>query len=652
MSTLFLLGSFLAKFAGLLVALLSLLGAGLPFVRAIRPNGLRPRSACLWATAVGLTLYATALALLGFAGFYTPLACGLLLLPGFPLLYLNLSGLRDARAGLSASVRPGLPGAAPTVAIAGTAAILLPAVLAPEIFYDALYYHLGLPSQYLLTGRIAASPDVVHSAFPAAFDLLFGAALALGGVSAAKGLGFLLYLLAVLATAELGREMSEGEGGGAPWFSAAILATVPGVAIMSTLGSVDVGMAFAGAMAWAALAASRKAPPGEAWRTLLLAAFPLGLAAASKYTGLYLVPAVLLPALLFPASGEGARGRIRSLLPAAGAALLIASPWYVRNLLAYGNPVYPFASATLEGGDAAAYALSKIGTDLPRYGISRVADLVSDLFAGKLGAGGETGLLLPAAFLCLAALGIARKRWTPVALGTAVLAILWGSNAPAARYLYTAYPAAAAAAGCTLAWASSRGARAWIAPSVLLLAAAGAGGYRVVLVERGLFSPRGELSALISGESSGEDYLSALLPHTRTARWANENLPKDAVILFVGETRPLYFERRVVFASAYDRPRLARWIAESADGDALAARLRREGITHLFLNAAELARLRKRYGYLDIPEGDSRKVRELMGKVEYLHVDGRFRLAALPGVAPRTAVPRGGIPLDPDRGKE
>ena len=40
-----------------------------------------------------------------------------------------------------------------------------------------------------------------------------------------------------------------------------------------------------------------------------------------------------------------------------------------------------------------------------------------------------------------------------------------------------------------------------------------------------------------------------------------------AVILFVGETRPLYFERRVVFSSAYDRPRLALWVAESADAD-------------------------------------------------------------------------------------
>jgi hypothetical protein len=63
----------------------------------------------------------------------------------------------------------------------------------------------------------------------------------------------------------------------------------------------------------------------------------VGLAAATKYTFLFAAPVLLL--LVDAPMKEG--WRWRKWLIVAGAALVVAGPWYVRNLLLTGNPLYP-----------------------------------------------------------------------------------------------------------------------------------------------------------------------------------------------------------------------------------------------------------------------------------------------------------------------
>ncbi len=622
-------GAFLLKGIALFGAFLSLTLLGLPVARKIRPDCTNRRSTWLWGVSIGLTLYGTALALSGFAGFYTPTTCALLLLAGPLSAVRSRTAFSEIRRGIKESLQGAiadLPAAGVTFA---SVFVLLPAVLAPEIFYDALYYHLGLPSQYLLTGWIPSLPDVVHASFPATIDLVFGAALALGGVAAAKGLGLLLLMLALAATAELAGIFAGRTDNGDSWPAVAILACVPGVAIMATLSSVDVGMAFAGAMALAGFVESRESAQGEGWRPLILAAFPLALLAGSKYTGLYLV-AALVPLVLSGPSTISFRERCKNTAAMACPALLLASPWYVRNLLVYGNPVYPAFPGLFGGSAAGSYALDRIARDLPHFSISQGGALLSALLSGRLGAGGDPGILLPIGFLTLAVLGIGRRQWKPLAVASFLFLLLWGTGPKATRYLYPVFPAAAVAGGAALSALSARGRQWRIVAGVLLLGGASVNIYRFALVERALYNPGGELASLLSGASSRDEYLNAVLPYTSMARWANGHIPKEAVILFVGETRPLYFERRVLFASAYDAPRLARWVAESTDGAALAARLRREGITHVLINGPELSRLRKGYGYMTLNEKDTSKVRELVGTMKLLKADGAIRLAELP----------------------
>jgi hypothetical protein len=273
--------------------------------------------------------------------------------------------------------------------------------------------------------------------------------------------------------------------------------------------------------------------------------------------------------------------------------------------------------------------MARLSTDLPHFGPGGIPALLRALLTADLGAGGDLGILLPAAFLALLATGVVRKHSLPAAAALLYVAF-WAAGPKAARYLFPVFPVVAAGGGFALARLSARG-RGWQAvAAVLLLAGAAFNCQRLARVERFLFNPRGELSSLLKGEISPDGYLAAMLPHVAMAKWANANLPEGAVVLFVGETRPLYFERRVVFASAYDRPRLLDWITESADGDALSKRIRREGITHLLVNGPELSRLQKRYGYLKAPEAEMRKVKAFVGKARLLHAEGGIRLAEIP----------------------
>jgi hypothetical protein len=63
----------------------------------------------------------------------------------------------------------------------------------------------------------------------------------------------------------------------------------------------------------------------------------LGLMLATKYTALLCVPMLLLAIDARPM-------RVRSWLIVIGAALLLAGPWFVRNLMLTGNPLYPIGS--------------------------------------------------------------------------------------------------------------------------------------------------------------------------------------------------------------------------------------------------------------------------------------------------------------------
>jgi len=80
--------------------------------------------------------------------------------------------------------------------------------------------------------------------------------------------------------------------------------------------------------------------------------------------------------------------------------------------------------------------------------------------------------------------------------------------------------------------------------------------------------------------------------------WMNENLPKDAKVLYVGEARVYYATHPVLWSTAFDQHPLSALSREAKTPDELVAALRARGVTHLYVNYAELERLRSGYNYM------------------------------------------------------
>jgi hypothetical protein len=217
----------------------------------------------------------------------------------------------------------------------GVAALVLDlvAATAPPTSPDALRYHLGLPKQWLETGAIGDSFWRFESFNPLGTQVLFAQGLALGGGGSAGAVGAVITALAAIAVFGLAREL----GGGnllAASIAFALFSLQGLVTWLATSSFAEPGLALYSVLAvWQAV---RYVRTGEN-ACLVGAGLLSGAAAGTKYLGLLTAALVLVPVGLLALRA----GRTRGLAVALGLAALLALPWYLRNVIEAGNPVYP-----------------------------------------------------------------------------------------------------------------------------------------------------------------------------------------------------------------------------------------------------------------------------------------------------------------------
>lgn len=317
--------------AGLAFLLLAGLGAG-----------WRYRAEPAVALTLGLGLLAAAVAWSGLLGLLT-----------LPWLLTCLTMVALAGALVRPADEPPAPAAGPPrsrlekLVLAVIAAHLLIhalAVLVPPIGWDALTYHLTLPSFYLRAGTLADHPGILNSTFPQGVEMLYLFTLwfePLGHL--AMAVNFIFLALLVILAVKLARALAVPR----PWPLLAGLAVLlmPMTNRFGGYHNTDVPLAAFSTLALLMLARGRPLP------ALLAAA----LAASMKYTGLIVL---VLVAAALPACELRAGGR--AVVRVAGVALvmllLAAGPWLARNYAHTGNPVFPFARAFFENPAAAAAA--------------------------------------------------------------------------------------------------------------------------------------------------------------------------------------------------------------------------------------------------------------------------------------------------------
>ncbi len=221
---------------------------------------------------------------------------------------------------------------------------------APTVEYDELTYHLHFPVQWLNQGRLflidTPFGDAAPSYAPVNGELWFAWLMApffgwagpvgtfkLAGVDALARVGqFPFFVLLALSLLLLARDL--GAHSRSVYLPAVLLPFVPWFTRQAATASVDLMMA---ACLMAALALAFGYRHGGPSRMAVLSGLAVGLALGVKYVAtVYLL--VLSPPLLCCLLSR----RSRKTMGMFFLALIVSgAPWYLRNLVVAGNPLFP-----------------------------------------------------------------------------------------------------------------------------------------------------------------------------------------------------------------------------------------------------------------------------------------------------------------------
>jgi hypothetical protein len=512
---------------------------------------------------VGGWIVAAALLALGLAGAFRPAA-----ILGVTLLLAALGRWR--RNGWR--FRPALAVSAPVL-------LLLPVTLAPPFFYDALVYHLGLPWQALLDGRISPHPENVFATFPPLAQMIFAGPLAIGLDRIPALLHLASFIAAATVVAALARRL------GAPRWMAILGGTavpiLPAVALVPALAAAE-GWLIAPVAAAAALVLWRGRGRGNGRSGIdrasaILAGLLCGAACAARLQGIAWSGIVL--ALLVVRS----RARLRDTLLAAAAWLAGSAPWWVKNAILLGEPLAPIGWRR-EGMET-----------LWRDAGSRVhlawsaSESLGALWVAIEPHLAYAGPLILAALLAIAAssqrrAGSVEGRTAWLGLGALAGTIAWAATGNLARFL-----APVLALVLVLAAASGRTRIGRWAGGLALASAVTLG----AVFTWQQMSRWGGLALPFEAETSG--MRGAVTNNPMPAFAAARDLPPDAKVLFVGEARVYRFPRRFVAPSQHDVSPLRDPLESMTTPREIQVWLASRGYTHLLVNASELARLAPMY---------------------------------------------------------
>lgn len=467
-------------------------------------------------------------------------------------------------------------------AIPAIFAFLKSAAVSTATDWDTLAYHLAVPKLWLSAGKISYIPFIHQSNFPFAIDALFLMGLPFGEM-AAKIHTALLFVGGMAWVYGLGQRVL----GTAPARIALLcFGFSPVVLFSSGSGYIDVGHALFGAIGvWYA----GEALFGENTKNWWLAGAGLGLAMASKYSGLQ--TAVLVALAVPVAVARTKKIAARPLALAVISALVLASPWMIRNFANTKNPVYPFFYEQLGAQNWDQFRADIYREEQKSFGIVEAGP--SGLGAAVMGLSYQPGRYInPAPHLGLGdpsgALGLAL-------FGGLLAGLIFHSKRPTLRFGF------AIAVGALLFWfALSQQVRYLlvIAPILALgLAELSLRGRRWQQLAWALASLQAMLTVgLLAPNAIGRDINSILNPAEARARATSFSPAADYIneALSTTDKVALYDE---VFGFLLDRPYLWANPGHSmlvpyeriTNGAELVAGLENQGVTHVYLNLATLS---------------------------------------------------------------
>lgn len=206
--------------------------------------------------------------------------------------------------------------------------------LKPEIYSDALRYHLYVPKKYIQHHRIFHLRFIPFSNFPFNMEMLYTMGLMLNGQIVAKLINFGMSLALLIAIYSFCRKYFSPKAG---IIACLIFYTTPTVNFNAITANSDIGVTF---FSFLCIYSILKWLEYKNSNLLIMSAMFGSLALGSKYSALYVIVAVLF--LIARGSGLNIKKLFKNECLFLLIIFMITSIWWIKAYIFTGNPVYPF----------------------------------------------------------------------------------------------------------------------------------------------------------------------------------------------------------------------------------------------------------------------------------------------------------------------
>lgn len=481
----------------------------------------------------------------------------------------------------------------------------------PELFYDALVYHLGIPNLYLQEHGLVRIPGAT-SRFPLLWQTLYSFGLALFDEMIPKLLHWSSGVLIVLGCGTLARRFNLLPQVGL--LSGLFFISVPMVQMNIWTSGIDVGsclFAFFSLYPICAWFSENEDSIGRGNGWIILSALMSGFAFGSKYQGGIMVLSVLLIFLSFRLVQDfkNLKVTVQQFLLFVAVATLTILPWLLKNFWDTGNPLFPFLTPLFKQ-----LKLQKIYLDSEQW-TSFIAENRRFITASwtefwklpwllTFKDRNQSSLSFPGplflTFLCLSLLVLQQfqKNWFRILLGFLLLFFIFSvGSTHLTRYHLQGYPMLCFfyALGFTLCW-EKKNLIFRIGLTILLVLILLENLQTAIFIIQNSYKPW----EVLSGQESRQSYRSythpGLNPYPSNAmfRWMEKNLSRKTRTLFLGESKNFDLQLPYLYTDVHGKNPLLTWASQSASPEDLFKKFQEAGITHLLINFTEA---RRTYGY-------------------------------------------------------
>ncbi len=208
----------------------------------------------------------------------------------------------------------------------------------PEMYYDSLNYHLGIPNYYKVHNRILPMPFKAYSHFPLTVSMLYTMGIVLKDVMLAKLINWSFGVFTVLGIIYFCKKHFKSITMGI--ISSAAFYFTPTIITKSWTAANEIGLTFFTFLSLAALINTLMGKNKIKW--LMISGIFAGLVMGTKYTGIFFIFGL---SMLLVLNRLLLKEKFKNILIWSIISIAIFSPWLIKNYIECGNPVHPFLSS-------------------------------------------------------------------------------------------------------------------------------------------------------------------------------------------------------------------------------------------------------------------------------------------------------------------